>query len=62
MDISGRYRFSKWPVASVVGSTTAQIAVKFIESYITTYGVPEKIVTDQGTAFAGRELENVCGV
>ena len=52
----GVLRFSKWPLASVVGSTSAKSAVKFMEDYITTYGIPEKIVTDQGTAFTGPEF------
>ena len=43
-------------IASVVGSTSAKIAVKFLENYITTYGVPEKNVIDQGTAFTGRQF------
>ena len=54
-------RFLKLPVASVVGSTTARIMVKFMENYITTYGLPEKIVTDQGTVFTGREFKRFCG-
>ena len=57
----GVERFSKWLVASVVGSTSSKIAVKFMESYISTYGIPEKILTNQRTAFTGREFKNFCG-
>ena len=32
-----------------------------METYISTYGVPERILTDQGTAFTGNEFQRFCG-
>ena len=57
----GVHRFSKWPVATVTSGTSSSIAVAFMEQYIITYGIPEKIVTDQGTAFTGRKFRQFCG-
>ena len=48
-------------MASVVGSISAKIAIKFMEEYISTYGIPERIVTDQGTAITGKEFRKFCG-
>ena len=50
----GVERFSKWPVASAVGGVTSKIAVTFMD--INTYGIPEKIVTSQDTAFTEKEF------
>ena len=32
-----------------------------METYISTYGIPERIITDQGTAFTGNEFKRFCG-
>ena len=32
-----------------------------MEEYIFTYGIPEKIVTDKGTAFTGKNFRQFCG-
>ena len=53
--------FSRWPVACVVVNTSARIAIKLMEDYMATYGIPERIVTDQDTAFTGKEFRKFGG-
>lgn len=46
--------FSKFPVAYKLRDETSPNIVKCLVNYFTTFGVPRRIVTDQGTNFEGR--------
>ena len=48
-------------IASVASGPSSRISIAFMEEYISTYGIPEKIVTDQGTAFTGKRFRQFCG-
>lgn len=51
---------TKWPIAKAVKEATAEEAASFIEKgIITSFGCPEEIVTDRGTAFNSAVLEKV---
>ena len=41
----------KWPVVRVWKSTETKAVIKFFESLINVYGVPENIKSDRGSAF-----------
>jgi hypothetical protein len=49
---------TKWPLAKAVECCSAEVAAKFIEQEIvSTYGIPEEIVSDRGAAFNSAILE-----
>ncbi|XP_022023731.1 uncharacterized protein LOC110923992 [Helianthus annuus] len=51
--------FTKWVEAKALASTTAMMVRKFIwEHIICRFGLPLKIVTDNGTNFASEDLQN----
>jgi ABC-type uncharacterized transport system permease subunit len=41
--------FTKWMEAMLVVNITQQVAVKFLQSIIYPFGVPRRILTDNGT-------------
>ena len=41
-------------------STSAQSTIKVLESIFSTHGIPEQIVTDNGTGFKSRDFQNDC--
>ena len=53
-------RYSKWPVVRKCTSTEAKVVIKFLESFINFYDVPEKIKSDRGNAFISRDYEMFC--
>jgi transposase InsO family protein len=50
-------KFSKWIEAVLVTNQEATTAVKFFESIIYPYGVPNNIITDNGTNFTSGEFQ-----
>ena len=42
-------KFTKWPVAEAVRKVIAQSAVKFFKGLVCHFGVPNKVITDNGT-------------
>src|SRR6187399_1167214 len=47
-------KFTKWPEVEPVRKVTAQSAVKFFEGLVCRFGVPNRIITDNGTQFTSR--------
>ena len=48
-------RWSKVPTAKVVSITTADIAIKFMQRYISNNGVPHRLRCDQAQTFRAKE-------
>ena len=44
-------KWSKFPTAKVVSSTTADIAIKFMQRYISNDGIPRRLRCDQAQTF-----------
>ena len=44
-------KWSKFPTAKVVSNTTADIAIKFMQRYISNNGVPRRLRCDQAQTF-----------
>ena len=44
-------KFTKWPEVEAVRKVTAQSAVKFFKGLVCRFGVPNRVVTDNGTQF-----------
>jgi transposase InsO family protein len=44
-------KFTKWPEATPVVKINEQSTVKFIKSIICRFGVPNRIITDNGSQF-----------
>ena len=42
-------RFTKWPEVEVVRKVTAQSAIKFFKGLVCRFGVPNRVITDNGT-------------
>ena len=47
-------KFTKWPEVQPVRKVTAQSAVKFFRSIVCRFGIPNRIITDNGTQFTSR--------
>ena len=43
------YKFTKWVEVMLVPRQTAQAAIKFIKGIIFHFGVPNRIITDNGS-------------
>ena len=50
--------FSRWPIAMPVKYQTAREIMNFLEDMIMTYGVPKKLITDCGTNFLSKEVQD----
>ena len=44
-------KFTKWPEVEGVRKVTAQSAIKFLKRLVCRFGVPARIITDNGTKF-----------
>ena len=53
-------RYSKYPAAFPLKSTTAEVVCKVLfDGWITLFGIPRRIVTDQGPQFTGALLRGL---
>jgi transposase InsO family protein len=53
-------KFTKWPEATPVVNITQGAAVTFLKSIIYRFGVPSRIITDNGTQFTSRIFQEYC--
>jgi transposase InsO family protein len=53
-------KFTKWIEVKHVASITATKAVEFIKEIMYRFGVPNNIITDNGTQFTAREFKDFC--
>ena len=44
-------KFTKWPEVEAVRKVTVQSAIKFFEGLVFRFGVPNRIITENGTQF-----------
>ena len=49
-------KFTKWPEVEAVRKVMAQSAIKFFKGLVCRFGVPNMIITDNGTQFTSRTL------
>ena len=53
--------FSKWPEARAIPNMKAETVAKFIyEDIICRHGVPQEILSDRGTSFINKTIEELC--
>ena len=50
--------YSKWLDVKVVNSATSSATIEHLRSIFSVHGLPETIVTDNGTVFTSAEFEN----
>jgi transposase InsO family protein len=48
--------FTKWIEATPVVNITQEAAIKFLQSIIYRFGVPKRVLTDNGTQFKGAKF------
>jgi hypothetical protein len=48
--------FTKWMETMPVANITQEAAVKFLQSIIYMFGVPRRVLTDNGTQFKGAKF------
>ena len=53
-------KWSKFPTAKVVTNTTADIAIKFMQRYISNNGVPRKIRCGHAQTFRAKKFQLFC--
>jgi hypothetical protein len=53
-------KFTKWPEATPVVNITQGTAVAFLKSIVCRFGVPSRIITDNGTQFKRRLFQEYC--
>ena len=53
-------KFTKWIEAKPVSKITAGKAKEFFMEIVTRFGVPSRIITDNGTQFTGQEFQGWC--
>jgi transposase InsO family protein len=53
-------KFRKWVEVKPVASITAAKAVEFVREIMYRFGVPNNIITDNGTQFTMREFKDFC--
>jgi hypothetical protein len=53
-------KFTKWPEATPVVNITQGAAFAFLKSIVYRFGVPSRIITDNGTQFTSRIFQEYC--
>jgi transposase InsO family protein len=53
-------KFTKWIEVKPATSITMAKAVEFIKKIMYMFGIPNNIITDNGTQFTVREFKNFC--
>jgi transposase InsO family protein len=53
-------KFTKWPEVTLVVKINKQSTVKFIKSIICRFGVPNRIITDNGSQFTSGAFQGYC--
>jgi hypothetical protein len=53
-------KFTKWPKATPVVNITQGAVVAFLRSIVYRFGVPSRIITDNGTQFTSRLFQEYC--
>lgn len=53
-------KFTKWPEVEVVRTIPARSAVKFIKGLVSRFGVPNHIITDNGSQFTSNLFKTYC--
>ena len=53
-------KFTKWPEVEPVRKVTAQSAIKFFRGLVCRFGVPNRIITDNGTQFMSGAFTAYC--
>ncbi|XP_029636977.1 uncharacterized protein K02A2.6-like [Octopus sinensis] len=52
--------YSKWPEVCKCSRPTTSVTIDFLEELFTRYGVPDTIMSDNGTQFMAKEFERFC--
>ena len=52
--------FTKWTEIFAIQTTTAQIVAKSFEQYFCRHGIPDQLLTDQGTNFQSEIITEIC--
>jgi transposase InsO family protein len=53
-------KFTNWPKATPIVQINKQSIVKFIQSIVCRFGVPNRIITDNGTQFTSIVIQEYC--
>jgi transposase InsO family protein len=53
-------KFTKWPEAEAVASATKNSAIKFLRGITARFGVPNRIITDNGPQFISKLFGDYC--
>jgi cobalamin biosynthesis protein CbiG len=53
-------KFTKWIEVRAIATVTSKEAAKFMKDNAHRFGVPNRIVTDLGTAFTGLDFWDFC--
>lgn len=53
-------KFTKWMEATPVAKVTSHIAIQFIRSIVSRFGVPNRIITDNGPQFTSKAFTDYC--
>jgi transposase InsO family protein len=56
----GGQKFSKWIEAQPIVNVCSEEAVSFFIDIIYRFGIPNTIITDNGTQFTGKKFLNFC--
>jgi transposase InsO family protein len=52
--------FTKWVEAEPVRHITKENTVKFLHGIIMRFGVPNRLISDNGTQFISKKFETLC--
>ena len=52
--------FTKWVEAEPIAQITKENTVKFLWSIVLRFGIPHRILSDNGTQFTSKKFENFC--